>query len=60
MRTFPLTRRRLRGQNPQMGKASPADAAAGHFRAGDQSQDPQGVWIDDPATLLARADEVIE
>jgi putative tryptophan/tyrosine transport system substrate-binding protein len=21
---------------------------------------PQGVWIDDPATLLARADEVIE
>jgi len=43
-----------------MGKASPADAAAGHFRAGDQSQDPQGVWIDDPATLLARAHEVIE
>src|SRR5262245_18566528 len=48
------TRRDLRGQNPQGSEASrPADAAAGNFRADDQSQTRQDTRPNHPA-LAAR------
>src|SRR5262245_65563638 len=48
-----LCRRDLRGQDPQGRQASrPPCRAADQVRAGDQSQDRQGPWLDDPAVAL--------
>jgi len=47
-------RRDLRGQDPQRREARGSPhRAAHHFRAGDQSQDCEGPWADDPADAVA-------
>ena len=58
--TFP-PRGQLRRPDTQGGETrGPADPAADGLRARRQPEDRDGAWAHDPASVLARADKIIE